>query len=100
MVQLERDVANEIEEDILRKLSTMLQVPEFAPGGVPVKVAAKVFGKGEEYVRDGIEAGRLPIGCATREKGKMRCNVYISPKLLWEYTGFVWRGEESLEKEN
>ena len=98
MVQLERDVANGIEEDILRKLSTMRQVPEFAPGGVPVKIAAKVVGKGEDFVRDGSEAGRLPIGCVAREKERQRCNVYISPKLLWEYTGFVWRGE--MEKEN
>ena len=92
MVQLERDVANEIADDVFRKLQSSLQYPKFGIGGVPVKVAAKVFGKGEPFIREGIESGRLPIG--TVERGNNRINVYISPKLLWEYTGYIWTGEE------
>ena len=59
-------------------------------GGVPVKVAAKVFGKSETWVREGIKHGLLPIGTVTESEN--RTNVYISPKLLWEYTGFVYKG--------
>jgi len=55
-------------------------------------------------VRAGIIAGWLPIGKATR-KGKLitnvndinskygRINFYISPKLLYQETGYVWKGE-------
>lgn len=77
---------------------------EFAVGCVPVAVAARVYGKDPAWVRAGIVCGWLPIGKATRD-GKLvtkleemtsklgRINFYISPKLLWEDTGFIWKGE-------
>ena len=76
----------------------------FASGSVPVLVAARVYGKDASWIRAGIVAGWLPIGKATRG-GKLitsieemdskygRINFYISPKRLWEETGFVWKGE-------
>ena len=79
---------------------------EFAAGSVPVAVAARVFGKEPTWVRAGIIAGWLPIGKATR-RGELitsieqmnsrygRINCYISPKLLWEQTGYVWKGERA-----
>ena len=77
----------------------------FADGSVPVMVAARVFGKDASWVRAGIIAGWLPIGKATRN-GQLvtniedmnskygRINFYISPKLLGEETGFIWKGEK------
>lgn len=77
---------------------------EFIKGSVPVSVAARVYGKDASWVRAGIVAGWLPIGKATRN-GELvtkvenidsrygRINFYISPKKLWEDTGYVWRGE-------
>lgn len=76
----------------------------FASGSVPVAVAARVFGKDASWVRAGIVCGWLPIGKATRngelvtELEKMnskygRLNFYISPKRLYEETGYVWKGE-------
>lgn len=75
----------------------------FAPGSVPVSVAAKVFGKDATWVRAGIIEGWLPIGVATRKGKKLtsieemnskygRINFYISPRRLWEITGFMYRG--------
>ena len=73
-------------------------------GSVPVRIAAKVYGKGACWVRAGIIAGYLPIGYATR-KGKLvtnvnemdsrlgRINYYISPSKLYEDTGYMWGGE-------
>lgn len=73
-------------------------------GNVPVSVAAKVYGKDPSWVRAGIIAGWLPIGIAVR-KGKQisdindiaskkgRITYQISPKKLYEETGFIWRGE-------
>lgn len=77
----------------------------FPNGSVPVIVAARVYGKDPAWIRAGIIAGWLPIGKATRG-GKLvteindinskygRINFYISPKLLYEETGFIWRGEK------
>lgn len=77
---------------------------EFPQGSVPVAVAARVYGKDASWVRAGIISGWLPIGKATRN-GKLvttieemdsrhgRINFYISPKRLYEETGFLWKGE-------
>lgn len=77
---------------------------EFTTGSVPVAVAARVYGKDVCWVRAGIISGWLPIGKATRN-GKLitsieemnskygRINFYISPKLLYEETGYIWKGE-------
>ena len=76
----------------------------FASGSVPIVVVACIYGKDASLVRAGIIAGWLPIGKATR-KGKLitnvndinskygRINFYISPKLLYQETGYVWKGE-------
>ena len=70
-----------------------------------VAVAARVYGKEAHWVRAGIIVGWLPIGTATR-KGQVvktikemdsrygRINYYISPKKLYEDTGYIWKGEK------
>lgn len=77
----------------------------FPIGSVPVSVAAKVYGKDATWVRAGIIAGWLPIGVATRDGDKVtevdkmdsklgRINFYISPKKLYEETGYLWDGNK------
>ncbi len=74
----------------------------FKPGSVPVSVAAKVYSKDPCWIRAGIITGYLNIGMATRNGKQItditqmdskygRINYYISPKKLYEETGFVWR---------
>ena len=77
----------------------------FPQGSVPVAVAARVYGKDPAWIRAGIISGWLPIGTATR-KGRViedleecnsrygRINYYISPKKLFEETGYEWKGEK------
>lgn len=77
----------------------------FTNGSVPVSVAARVYGKDASWIRAGVIVGWLPIGKATRN-GKLitsieemdskygRINFYISPKLLWQETGYIWKGEK------
>lgn len=84
-------LSNEIAEQIARTIVGIVTVPEFSTKRLPVKVAAKVYGKSEMWVRNGILEGWLPIGHATASEN--RKNVYISPKKLWEDTGFIWKGE-------
>ena len=76
----------------------------FASGSVPIAVVARIYGQDASWVRAGVIAGWLPIGKATR-KGKLvtnvndinskygRINFYISPKLLYSETGYIWKGE-------
>lgn len=83
----------------------------FVKGSVPVAVVAKVYGKDASWVRAGIIVGWLPIGRATRN-GKLittieemnskfgRINFYISPKKLYEETGFIWEGKEKKHEYN
>lgn len=79
--------------------------PRLEFGSVPVRVAAKVYGRDPSWIRAGIISGWLPIGQATRNGVPVtdmkqmnskygRINYYISPKLLYEQTGFEWRGEK------
>lgn len=77
---------------------------KFVKGSVPVHIAAKAYGKDPSWVRAGIISGWLKIGKATRD-GKLitsldelgsrygRINYYISPKSLYEETGYLWKGE-------
>lgn len=76
----------------------------FGEGSVPVAVAARVYGKEASWIRAGIINGWLPIGNATRNGARItsldemdsklgRINYYISPKKLYEETGFIWKGE-------
>lgn len=71
-------------------------------GSVPISIVAKVYGKDPQWIRAGIISGWLPIGIATRKgqritdlsevsSKKGRVNFYISPKLLYEATGYEWR---------
>lgn len=73
----------------------------FEKGSVPVSVVASVYGKDCAWVRAGLITGYLPIGVATRNgkqitsisemNGKLgRINYYISPKLLYEQTGYLY----------
>ena len=78
---------------------------EYPIGSVPVQVAAKVYGKDATWIRAGIIAGWLPIGVATRDGDRVtevdkmdsklgRINFYISPKKLYEETGYLWDGNK------
>lgn len=77
----------------------------FNSGSVPVAVAARVYGKDASWIRAGLVSGYLTIGIATRggkqvtdindmDSKKGRINFYISPKRLYEETGYLWKGEK------
>lgn len=68
-------------------------VPEFTGRNVPVSVVAKVMGKDKQFVRQGMIHGVLPIGSVFKKEGSNQYDYYVSPKLLWEFTGFIYRGE-------
>ena len=70
-------------------------------GSVPVAIVAKVYGKDPSWVRAGLISGYLSIGFATRNGKRVtdvkemdsrygKINYYISPKKLYEETGYMW----------
>lgn len=74
-------------------------------GSVPVAIAAQIYGKDPCWIRAGLISGWLSIGFATRNGKKVteisqmdsrkgRINYYISPKRLFEETGYEWKGEK------
>ena len=73
---------------------------------VPVSVAAKVYKKDPSWIRAGLISGWLPIGFATRNgeqvtstmeisSKKGRINYYISPRKLYEETGYLYDGNSN-----
>ena len=52
---------------------------------VPVKLAANLMGRGEQFVRIGLQRGILPFGVAFANGGVY--HYYISPVKFLEYTG-------------
>lgn len=81
-------------------------IDNFGSGSVPVAVAARVYRKDPSWVRAGLITGYLQIGTATRNGHAVtkidqmnsrlgRINYYISPKKLYEDTGYIWKGEKT-----
>ena len=66
---------------------------EFCGGGVPVVVAARIFGKDPQWVRIQMQRNLIDIGVCTKSETGQRHNYYISPKKLYDLTGYRWRGE-------
>lgn len=69
------------------------QIPEFTGENIPLKEAARIMGKDYQFVRLGLIEGILPIGTAYKMNDSSIYNFYISPRLFWEYTGYVYRGK-------
>lgn len=78
---------------------------EFGKGGVPVRIVAEIYGKDPSWIRAGLITGYLPIGNATRNSQVItsidqmnskfgRINYYISPKKLYDETGYIWKGRK------
>lgn len=74
----------------------------FPPGSVPVRVASAVIGMDKNLLMNCMDAGEIDLGFVhktPRKRGKRPYRkFYISPKKLYEMTGFIWQGEKT-EKE-
>ena len=56
------------------------------------------MGKDQQFVRQAMIEGLLPIGVAFRKKGSSQYDFYVSPKLLYDFTGFFF-DEDLMEEE-
>ena len=65
-------------------------VLRFSGKNIPVTAVAKIMGKEQQFVRPAMIEGLLPIGVAFRKKGSSQYDFYVSPKLLYDFTGFFF----------
>lgn len=111
MENVEKYIENDVEvhhlaEEIARRIiSGIPQMPEFSNERLTVSDVSKMTGIPIPSVRAGIIYGWLPIGTAYRgnkvihdRKGSGRIEFVISPRKLWEETGYIWRGKEALKR--
>lgn len=87
-----------------KKEEMKYEIPEFDGKNIPVTEVAKLMGKDQQFIRQGIIRGLLPIGVAFKktipdskwgtEKESTQYDFYISPRLLWEYTGILYKGKD------
>jgi len=68
----------------------MKGIIRFSGKNIPVTTVAKIIGKDQQFIRQGIIKGILPIGAAYKKDRSEKYDFYISPKLLYEYTGFYF----------
>ena len=61
---------------------------QFSGNNVPISEVAKIMKKDKQFVRIGIQEKWLPIGVAYRKEGSSEYSYYVSPKKLYEYTGY------------
>lgn len=66
-------------------------VPEFSGKNIPVIEAAKIMGKDQQFIRQGMIQGILPIGTVFKKEGSNQYDYYISPLLFYKYTGYVYK---------
>ena len=82
----------------MNQKAIIFMYPEFAMGPVPAKVAAKAIGIAPDTLLNKMESKELDIGfidIKPKKRGvRVYRNAYISPKKLWELTGYIWRGAE------
>lgn len=57
---------------------------------ISIKKAAEVMGKSQQFIRIGLQNGKLPFGTAIKMSSIW--TYYISPEKFCEYTGY--RGGE------
>lgn len=63
---------------------------EFNGTKVPIDVAAAALHVTEAFIRIGMQKGVLPIGSCFKMPDSTKTVYYISPKLLYEYSGFAY----------
>jgi hypothetical protein len=71
---------------------------EFNGTKVPIDAAAAALHVTQDFIRIGMQKGVLPIGSCFKMDGSTKTIYYISPKLLYEYSGFAY--EPSIKKDH
>jgi hypothetical protein len=71
---------------------------EFNGTKVPIDAAAAALNVTQDFIRIGMQKGVLPIGSCFKMDGSTRTVYYISPKLLYDYSGYAY--EPAIKKDH
>lgn len=52
---------------------------------IPIKEAARLLKKSEQFIRVSLQQGTAPFGFATKKEGSSKYSYHISPKKFYEY---------------
>lgn len=69
----------------------------FSGANVPIDEVAKIMKKDQQFIKIGLQEKWLPIGIAYQMNDAQEFSYYISPKKLYEYTGYIYH-DKSLIK--
>lgn len=58
---------------------------------VPISIVANALGKTPQFIRLALQQNILPIGYAIKLPGSSKFTYYVSPKKLYEYSGFYYK---------
>lgn len=67
----------------------------FSAENISIKEASRILKKSEQFIRIGLQEKFLPIGIAFKRDGSTHYSYYISPKMLYEFTGYRKDVDES-----
>lgn len=71
---------------------------EFNGMKVPIAAAANALHVSTAFIRIGMQQGKLPIGSCFKVVGSKNLSYYISPKLLYDYSGYAY--EPAIKKDH
>jgi len=57
---------------------------------VPIKEVARIMKKDENFIRLALQQNLFPFGIAMRKTNSSQYDYYVSPKLLYEYSGYAY----------
>lgn len=77
----------------------IFQEPVFDVASVPVETAAKAMGIDKQTLRVMLQNNMLDFGKAVKLPGSHRYKYFISPRLFWLATGFVYRCGEVVQND-
>lgn len=63
----------------------------FTGANVSIIEVAKIMKKDQQFIRIGLQEQWLPIGVAYKMDGSNEYSYYVSPKKLYEYTGYLYK---------
>jgi hypothetical protein len=69
-------------------------IPEFPAENIPVTIAASIMGKDQMFIREAMKRGILDLGVCYKKDDSSQYDFYVSPRKLWELTGYVYKGYE------
>ena len=70
-----------------------MEIMNFDARNITIKEASKLIGKSEQFIRQGIIEGYLPIGVAFKRGNSSHYSYYISAKKLYDFTGYLHNPE-------